>query len=436
MNVLVLGSGGREHALVWKLAQSPQVKQIYCIPGNAGLADIAHCVAIDLDNFAELMKFVCKNQIDFTVVGPERPLVQGIVDVFEDKGLAIFGPSRAAAELEGSKAFAKYFMKKYGIPTAAFESFDDYQKARAFLTSYGKLPIVIKADGLAAGKGAVVCRDLDEAEQALHQMMVEQIFGLAGQRVVIEEFLYGEEASVLAITDGEDYICLAPAQDHKAIFDNDEGPNTGGMGAFAPTTLVDDRVIKKIKAAIIEPTIRGMALEGRPYRGVLYAGLMIQDGMPKVVEFNCRFGDPETQAILPLVKSDLLEALVAARAGNLKQIRWHEHKASTVCVVVASGGYPGHYEIDHKIIGLNRDFGPDVMIFHAGTKRVENEYLTNGGRVLGITAMSATIQDAMKKAYLAVGKVTFDGMYYRKDIGAKAIERIKLLDRIRSRIEK
>ena len=435
MKILVIGSGGREHVLVWKIAQSNLVDKIYCAPGNAGIESIAECIDISVDDFDGLLKFARKEKIDLTVVGPEVPLVNGIVDQFEQNGLPVFGPSKAAAELEGSKAFAKLIMDKYDIPTGSYKTFSGYEDAVNYLETTA-CPVVIKADGLAAGKGAIVCQNYKEAEAAIKLIMKDRAFGDAGNRVVIEEFLEGEEASVLALTDGENYVCMAPAQDHKAVFDDDKGPNTGGMGAYAPAPIVDSKMMERVKKEIIEPTIKGMALEGRPYRGVLYAGLMITNDGPKVIEFNCRFGDPETQAILPLVNTDLVKAMLAISERKLKDLKWEESKKSAVCVIISSGGYPGSYQKGKKILGLDRDFGDDVFLFHAGTKKDDDAIVTNGGRVVGVTAVADTVQDAMEKAYKAVGKVTFDGAYYRKDIGARAIKRIKVKDRIRSRMMK
>lgn len=420
MKILVVGSGGREHTLVWKIAQSPLVKTIYCAPGNAGIGQLAQCVPIKDTNIDELLRFADKNHIDLTVVGPEVPLAMGIVDRFQSQGLNIFGPSRRAAEIESSKIFAKYVMKKYGIPTATHKKFDQFEEAKKYLDSVD-IPIVIKADGLAAGKGAVVCLTREEAGESLQKMMVDRIFGEAGKKVIIEQYLRGQEVSVLAFTDGVNILPLVPAQDHKPIFDGDKGPNTGGMGAYAPAILVDDEMLKTVQKKILEPAVKGMALEDRPYRGVLYAGLMITRQGPKVIEFNCRFGDPETQVILPLVNSDIVPILQACSNGNLKKMKLEGSNKFAVCVIMASGGYPGKYEKGKQIIGLDREFGDEVIIFHAGTKYTNDRIVTNGGRVLGVTALGADIGDAINRAYRAVGKITFDGAYYRKDIGYKAL---------------
>lgn len=420
MKILVVGSGGREHTLVWKIAQSPLVEKIYCAPGNAGISQSAECIAIKDSEIDALLKFADKNQIDLTVVGPEVPLSLGIVDAFQSQGLKIFGPSKRAAELESSKIFAKYLMEKYNIPTATYKNFDNYEQAKKYLESCS-IPIVIKADGLAAGKGAIVCLSRDEAQESLQKMMVQRIFGEAGEKVIIEEYLRGQEASVLAFTDGVNVLPLAPAQDHKPIFDGDKGPNTGGMGAYAPAVLIDDEMLKMVQENILEPAVHGMALEDRPYRGVLYAGLMITKQGPKVVEFNCRFGDPETQAILPLMKSDIVPLLLACSENKLKESHLQSNDKFAVCVIMASGGYPVKYEKGKEIIGLDRKFDDEVMIFHAGTKYAEGKFVTNGGRVLGVTALGDNIEDSVNRAYRAVGKITFDGAYYRKDIGYKAL---------------
>ncbi len=422
MKVLVVGGGGREHALVWKLSQSPRVEALYCAPGNPGIKQLAECVDTAASDLEGLLGFARKKDIDLTVVGPEQPLVDGIVDAFEAQGLRIFGPSRRAAELEGSKAFAKYLLDKYKIPTADCIVFEEFEPARAYLDEVD-YPTVIKADGLAAGKGTFICHTEDEAVSALQKIMVEKIFGAAGSKVVVEEFMSGEEASILALTDGERLTYLPSAQDHKAIFDNDEGPNTGGMGAYAPAPVIDQEMFERVKKEIFEPTVKAMALEKRPYRGVLYGGLMITKDGPKVVEFNCRFGDPETQAVLPLVKGDLLEWMYAIADGQRIEgdIELHGGRWA-LCVVVASGGYPGKYEKGKEIFGLDRSLGEDILVFHAGTREGPNgKILTDGGRVLGVTAVADSFHKVRERAYWAVGKITFDKAYYRKDIGAKAL---------------
>jgi phosphoribosylamine---glycine ligase len=420
MKILVVGSGGREHTLVWKIAQSPDVKKIYCAPGNAGISELADCVSIDATDIRGLLKFADDKHIDLTVVGPEVPLSLGIVDQFKNKGLKIFGPSQQAAEIESSKIFSKYLMEKYKIPTAKYENFDVYDKAEEYVKSISA-PLVVKADGLAAGKGAIVCFTKEEALDSLNKLMVRRIFGEAGAKVVIEEYLQGEEVSILAFTDGTNIKPLIPAQDHKPILDGDKGPNTGGMGAYAPAVFVDDNMFQQIQKQILEPTVKGMALEDRPYRGVLYAGLIMTRQGPKVIEFNCRFGDPETQVILPLIKSDIVPFLIGCAEGDIKNLKIGLSAQFAVCVILASGGYPNEYEKGKKIFGLGKDFGNEVFNFHAGTKTLNNDCLTNGGRVLGVTALGNNIKQAINRTYTAVGKIAFDGAYYRKDIGYKAL---------------
>ena len=420
MKILIIGGGGREHTLVWKIAQSPLVKKIYCAPGNGGIQQLAECVPIPDTDIDRLVRFADENHIDLTVVGPETPLSLGIVDAFQSQGLKIFGPSKRAAELESSKSFAKYVMEKYKIPTASFRIFDSYDQANAYLDD-SEIPIVIKADGLAAGKGAFVCFTREEAHEALKKIMLERSFGDAGNKVVIEEYLQGQEASVLAFTDGVNVLPLTPAQDHKAIFDGDKGPNTGGMGAYAPAVLISPNMSRIIQGKILEPTVKAMALERRPYRGVIYAGLMMTKQGPKVVEYNCRFGDPETQAILPLVKNDIIPIMLACGDGKICDTAIEKVDKFAVCVIMASGGYPGKYEKGKPILGLDRKFDDDVVIFHSGTMFDEGKHFTSGGRVLGVTALGSDIRETIKRAYRAVGKITFDGAYYRKDIGYKAL---------------
>jgi len=420
MKLLVIGSGGREHALIWKLKQSKHVKKIFCAPGNAGIAQDAICENIPALDLKRLLNFATKKKIDLTVVGSEAPLVEGIVDLFEANGLPIFGPSKRAAELEGSKAFTKRILERYKVPTADFRVFSSYEDAKRFIAT-AEMPMVIKADGLAAGKGVIVCQDRECALAALHRIMADKAFGDSGQKVVIEECLLGEEVSLLAISDGENLVYLSPAQDHKAILDGDQGPNTGGMGAYAPVPQVNEGMLARIKKTIMEPTIKGMALEDRPYRGVLYAGLMLTRKGPKVLEFNCRFGDPEAQVILPLAECDLVEVMMASMDGHLLDYDFVNRKAAAVCVVIASGGYPNKYRTGLPILGLDIALEQDVMVFHAGTELREGKVVTAGGRVFGITAVDKTVKSAIDKAYCAVGKITFDGAYYRKDIGAKAL---------------
>lgn len=424
MKVLVVGSGGREHALVWKLRQNAGIKKIFCVPGNAGIEQLATCApGIAADDISGLLAFANNNKIDFTVVGPELPLAAGITDVFEAQGFKVFGPTQKAAEIESSKAFAKYFMQKYHIPTARCEVFDNKASALTFIQKTG-VPIVLKADGLAAGKGVIICQTIEEAEAALESILIKRDFGAAGNKVLVEEFLTGEEVSIFAVSDGVQFRLLAASQDHKPIFDGDQGPNTGGMGAYAPANNVNDELMQLISKTIIERTIEGMALEDRPYRGLLYAGLMLTREGPKVLEYNCRFGDPETQVVLPLVKSDLLEMLMAASDGDLSKYKYEQHPGAAVCVVMASSGYPGKYTKGEVILGLDRKFNENIFVFHAGTKRDNNKIVTNGGRVLGVSALADSIPSAIRSAYAAVGKIAFNGAYYRKDIAHKALDRI------------
>ncbi len=423
--VLVIGSGGREHALVWKLKQSPSVKEIYCAPGNAGIAELATLVSIKANDVEGLFQFAAKNRIDLTVVGPEVPLVKGIVDRFEKDGLKIFGPSKRAAELEGSKAFAKHFMEKYHIPTANFHTFTRAQSAEAerYIQQHSA-PLVVKADGLAAGKGAVVCQTQTEALNILDEFFGKNIFGEAGSTVVIEEFMQGEEASVFVLTDGTDYQFLQPAQDHKQIFDDDRGKNTGGMGAYAPAPVVTNTVMKRVEEEIVKPVLRGMREEGRTYKGCLYVGLMITAGGPKVVEFNCRFGDPEAQTVLPLIDGDLFEILSASAVGSFGSIKVNHHDASAVCVVMASRGYPDEYETGKIIHGLESVRAEDgIVVFHAATKKQNELFITAGGRVLDVTAIGyrSDLEGTISSAYSAVKRITFDGAYYRSDIGKKGL---------------
>ena len=428
MNILVIGSGGREHAIVWKLRQSARAEALYCAPGNAGIARQAQLVSLKPTDISGLMRFVRENGIDLTVVGPEQPLVDGIVDEFERNGLKIFGPSKTAAMLEGSKAFAKEFMKKHGIPTARFGSFaaDELPQAEAFARAL-QLPVVVKADGLAAGKGVLICDSYDAAVVSLREMMLNKTFGSAGERVVIEEYLYGEEASVFALTDGERFVTLAPAQDHKRILDGDKGKNTGGMGAYASAPLVTEDVLRQIEKSIVVPTLEGMKSDGMPYRGCLYVGLMIGEGGPKVVEFNCRFGDPETQVVVPLIDGDLAEIFLSIAERRLDPASIKQHPASAVCVVMASRGYPDDYEAGKVIQGLDKISAEDgVVVFHAGTRSDGQNVVSSGGRVLGVTAIGYNhdLKGTIETAYRGVRAIAFDGAYYRSDIGQKALRRI------------
>jgi phosphoribosylamine--glycine ligase len=421
MRVLVVGGGGREHALVWKIAQSPKVSKVYCAPGNAGISEQATIVPIKANELNGLLEFALKEKIDLTVVGPEDPLTRGIVDLFGSKGLSIFGASQKAAEIEGSKAFAKEMMKKYRVPTASFEIFEDRKEAMAYIRRLGA-PVVVKADGLAAGKGVIVCRTVEEALQSVERIMVEKIFGEAGNRVVIEEYLVGEEASYIAFTDGKTILPMASSQDHKPIFDGDEGPNTGGMGAYSPAPVVTDWIHEMILEKILRPIIQGMGEEGRRYKGVLYAGIMICEGVPKVLEFNARFGDPETQPVLMRMKGDIVPILEACMKGNLSQCEIEWDKRASVCVVMASGGYPGDYEKGKMIKGLDEVARmEDILVFHAGTSLKDGQMVTNGGRVLGVTGLGKDIPNAIERTYQAVKKISWDGVHYRKDIGLKAM---------------
>lgn len=430
MNILVIGSGGREHALVWKIHQSPRVEEIFCAPGNAGIAELAKCVDIKATDIHVLSEFVKANDIDLTVVGPEQPLTVGIVDHFEREGLKIFGPSKLAAELEGSKVYAKQFMKKYGIPTAAFGTFDRTHRPQAmrFIEQLVS-PIVVKADGLAAGKGVLICESKQQALQALDAITGEKAFGSAGDRVVIEEYLDGEEMSVFALTDGADFVLLTPAQDHKRIFDGDAGKNTGGMGAYAPAPAGTRRMMETIRATIVEPTIQGMLKEQRRYKGCLYVGLMLTSTGPKVLEYNCRFGDPEAQVVLPLIENDIVELFLACVSGEIRKTQFTAKNESAVCVVMASQGYPDSYEAGKPIQGLDSEFEQGVMTFHAGTKREADTIVTAGGRVLGVmaTGLKNDLQATVDKSYRAVTKISFEGAYYRRDIGKKGVERLKQL---------
>ncbi len=428
MNILVIGSGGREHALVWKLRQSPTVEALYCAPGNAGIAESAELVSLKPTDLEGLLRFAKQNKIDLTVVGPEQPLVLGIVDLFRNNGLKIFGPSKAAAALEGSKVFAKEFMAKHKIPTARFKSFSKEAQfdAERFIHELAT-PIVVKADGLAAGKGVLICNTKEIAIEALHDLMVKKTFGSAGEKVVIEEYLVGEEASVFAITDGEKFVTLAPAQDHKRILDNDQGKNTGGMGAYAPAPLVDEKLMRRVVREIITPTLKGMKSEGMPYQGCLYCGLMVTETGPKVIEYNCRFGDPEAQVVIPLIDGDLAQLLVSVAEGKLNADAAKQHPASAVCVVMASRGYPDDYETGKEIRGLDA-IKPEegVVVFHAGTRAEGKKILTSGGRVLGVTAVGYDhdLHDTIQSAYRAVNKIAFDGAYYRSDIGKKGFKKL------------
>jgi len=422
MRVLVIGSGGREHALVWKIAQSKLVDKVFCAPGNAGIAQIAECVDIKAQDIPGFLDFARREKIDLTVVGPESALSEGIADEFANYKLKVFGPNKKAAQMESSKVFSKELMSKYRIPTAAFQVFEGADQAKRYIEKIGA-PCVVKADGLAAGKGVVVAKTVDEAKQAVVSMMEEKIFGSAGNKVIIEECLVGEEASILVITDSREVLALASAQDHKRIFDNDQGPNTGGMGAYSPASAVTKEVYDEILEKIVYPTIKGMLNEGIEYKGVLYAGVMLTKEGPKALEFNVRFGDPETQAILPRLKTDLVEVMLATSTQQLARVRrlfWDERPC--VCVVCASKGYPGDYEKGKAIQGLQEAAQvKDAVVFHAGTKLENGAVVTSGGRVLGVTGLGNSIKEAIDNTYQAVGKIHFEGMQFRKDIGRKEI---------------
>lgn len=419
MNILVIGSGGREHALYWKLSESPQTEQIYAIPGNPGMGASAE---IALDDHAAILRFVKEHEIGLVVVGPEVPLMNGLVDELEAAGVRAFGPRANAAEIEGSKSFAKDLMKKYGIPTARYEVFTAAEPARAYIRQEGA-PIVVKADGLAAGKGVIVAMTEQEALDAVDAIMEDHSFGDAGARVVIEEFMEGEEASLLAFTDGATIRPMISAQDHKRAYDGDRGPNTGGMGTYAPAPVMTPEMTERAVEEILKPTIAAMAKEGRVYRGCLYLGLMVTADGPKVVEFNARFGDPETQVVLPLLDSDLVAIMCACADGTLADvpIRWKDDAA--VCVVLASGGYPGHYEKGQEIHGLADAEAMGALVFHAGTAMKDGKLVTNGGRVLGVVGRGADISSAVDAAYAAATKISFKDAYYRKDIAHRALER-------------
>ncbi|MBA7568142.1 phosphoribosylamine--glycine ligase [Candidatus Atribacteria bacterium 1244-E10-H5-B2] len=422
MKVLVIGSGGREHALVWKIIQSPKISQVYCAPGNAGISKLAKCIDIDADNLEKLANFAQKEKIGLTVVGPELPLSKGIVNEFDQWGLKIFGPSKEATEIESSKVFSKYLMKKHNIPTANYEVFHNREEAFHYIKKQA-FPLVIKADGLAAGKGVFIIKNLVQAKDALDSLMELKKFGEAGEQVIVEEFLKGEEVSILAFCDGKAVVPMVASQDHKKIFDNNQGPNTGGMGAYSPVPFYFNKGKKRVLEEILKPTIKGLQREGRRYKGVLYAGLILTKEGPKVLEFNARFGDPETQVVLPRLKTDLIDILNAVIEGSLHKINIEWKNNSAVCVVVASGGYPGKYQKYKVISGLNKlEKMKDVIAFHAGTKFQDGKVVTSGGRVLGITAWDDTISKAKEKAYQGIKKIYFENMYHRKDIAVKAIK--------------
>ncbi len=424
MKILIVGGGGREHAIAWKLAQSRKVDKIYCAPGNAGIAQVAECIPVKAEDVAGICSFAEENKIDLTVIGPEVPLSLGIVDALAEKGLKAFGPNRKCAQLEGSKSFTKAFLARHGIPTAGYKEFTDIHELKKSVGMFG-YPMVIKADGLAAGKGVVIAEDEAAAVKAVDEIMGDKIFGTAGDKIVVEEFLSGIEASMLCFVDGKTIVPMESAQDYKRIFDGDNGPNTGGMGTYSPSLIFSDELERLIRERILEPTIKGFQKDGLDFKGVLFIGLMITDEGPKVIEFNNRFGDPETQSVLPRMKTDLVDIMNAVVEERLAEqtIEWSGRKA--VCVVMASGGYPGSYKKGKPISGL-KDVDGDIIVFHSGTKLIKNAdssaksdpvILTDGGRVLGITALGDTHEEAREKAYRNVARISFEGAQYRKDIG-------------------
>ena len=416
MKILVVGGGGREHAIIWKMRQNSRIGEIYCAPGNGGISDIATCVPIKATDIDALSDYAQKGKFDLVIVAPDDPLYMGLVDRLSEMGIRAFGPTRKAAEIEGSKVYAKELMKKYSIPTAQYEVFEDYSDALDYVKSC-KLPTVIKADGLALGKGVIICNTISEAEDALNMIMVDKKFGDAGSRIVIEEFIEGPEVSVLSFCDGETILPMASAQDHKRAFDGDKGPNTGGMGTFSPSPKYTSDIQKQVERTIIQPTVEALKKEGRPFKGIIYFGLMLTADGPKVLEYNARFGDPEAQVILPRLKNDLLEIINACINGTLCDITLEWENSSAVCVVMASGGYPGLYKKGEVIEGLDRL--ENSIVFHAGTKKEDGRYLTSGGRVLGVTALGRDIGEARDKAYSDVKRINFSGAQYRTDIGIK-----------------
>ena len=434
MKVLVVGKGGREHALTWKISQSPRVTKMFAAPGSPGIGQFAECLDFRVDTtineleklrseINRLRDFAVEERIDLTVVGPEDALTAGIVDRFQEKGLTIFGPTAAAARIESSKSFSKELMVRIGVPTASHQTFVDIAAALAYVRNQ-EIPVVIKASGLASGKGAVVARSLEEAEAAIREMMDGSKFGAAGNEVVIEEYMDGEEASMFAIADGRDFVSLVPAQDHKAIFEGDLGPNTGGMGAYAPAPIADRAAVEKVEVSIIRPVLDELARLGSPFCGVLFCGLMFTEKGIKVVEFNCRFGDPEAQVVLPLLQTDLVDLMEAACDGKIGSVRAENSDRAAVCVVLASGGYPDTYSTGLEIRGMDAVEGvPDVFLFHAGTKMEDGHLLTGGGRVLGVTAVDRTIETAVGQAYKQVDKLDFEGAYCRRDIAYRALRR-------------
>lgn len=424
MNVLLIGSGGREHALALKISESKKLTKLFCVPGNPGTEKFSTNISLDISNHNLVINFCKSEKIDLVVIGPEQPLVEGLSDSLRENDIMVFGPSANAARIESSKSFAKSIMKQANVLTADYQVFDvvEFEKAKTFLLSTN-YPVVIKADGLAAGKGVIVCNDYDQAIKTIQEIFEDKIFGESGNKIVIEEFLSGEEASVFAITDGENFICLPAAQDHKRIGEGDTGKNTGGMGAYAPAPIINDTILKKIENEIIKPVLNELNKTGNKFIGCLYAGLMISGSTPKVIEFNCRFGDPETQVVLPILDGDFLELIYSAAKGNLKKNTVVYNVGCAVCVVAASKGYPDKFEKGFEIFGLE-DVDPEVIIYHAGTKKIDDKIVTNGGRVLGVTAVlkSNNLKDAKSKAYNALSKINFEGIYFRRDISDKALK--------------
>ncbi len=424
LKVLVVGSGGREHALAWKLAQSEKVRKLYALPGNAGIGQVAERVPGSVLNVESVAAFAEREKIDLVIVGPESPLILGLADELGRRGLTAFGPSAEAAQMEGSKVFAKHLMREYDIPTAMYEVFDDPERANAYIESVAMktdAPIVVKADGEAAGKGVFVCKTKEDALEAVDQIMVRRAFGKSGDRVVVEEYLDGPEASFMCFVSGEVFIPMVPAQDYKRAYDNDQGPNTGGMGCYAPVPVVTDDVRTTVIESIVRPTLKALAARGIDYRGVLYVGLALTGKGPKVVEFNCRFGDPETQVVMPLMATDLVDACLATASGTLDTagINWYDKKA--LCVVMASGGYPGDYEKGKVITGIDEAEKQGAVVFHAGTESRDGQVVSSGGRVLGVTAVGETYKECIDTAYASVKKIHFDGAHYRRDIGARLL---------------
>lgn len=418
MKVLVVGGGGREHTLVWKIAQSPKVSKIYCAPGNGGISKLAECMDIKATDLSALVNFAKQNEIDLVVVGPDDPLAMGLVDMMEAQGIKTFGPGKKAAEIEASKVFSKNLMKKYNIPTANYEVFEDASAAKEYLEK-SSFPLVIKAEGLALGKGVIIALELEQALKAIDEIMIDRAFGDAGSRVVVEEFLQGQEVSILAFTDGNTVVPMVSSQDHKRIFDNDQGPNTGGMGTFSPSRIYSKDLAEECMERIFLPTIRAMEAEGRKFKGILYFGLMITKDGPKILEYNARFGDPETQVVIPRLKTDIIDIFEAVIEERLDKINIEWYPGGAACVVMASGGYPGKYNTGYEISGIEKTESLGCMVFHAGTKMDGDKLVTAGGRVLGVTALGKDLDEAIKKAYDGVEKIGFEGTHYRKDIGIK-----------------